>query len=254
MTDALIGYSGFVGGSILRARSFDALFRSTNIAEIRGARFDTVVCCGAPAEKWRANRHPDEDLQRLAMLTDALTDVVARRFVLVSTIDVYPVPNGVDENTPIDPAAGEPYGRHRFALEEFCRSHFDTTIVRLPGLYGHGLKKNALFDLLHDRPVDTIPGNARFQFYDTDRVWQDVERILSAGLAVANITAEPIDMATIARHAFDRELPLAFSATAASYDVRSRYDGLVQGRDGYWFSAEAVLHGIRQFVERERSP
>ena len=253
MTDALIGYSGFVGGSILRSRSFDAMFRSTNIASIRGSRFDTIVCCGAPAEKWRANREPDEDVKRLATLTDALSDVVARRFVLISTVDVYPVPNGVNEETHIDPTAGEPYGRHRFALEEFCRAHFDTTIVRLPGLYGHGLKKNALFDLLNDRPVNTVPGNARFQFYDTDRVWQDIERVLSAGIPLANVTAEPVDMATVARHAFDRELPLAFSPTAASYDVRSTHDSVVHGRDGYWFSADAVLAGIRRFVEQERT-
>ena len=34
MTDALIGYSGFVGSTLLKQSQFGALFRSTNIAEI----------------------------------------------------------------------------------------------------------------------------------------------------------------------------------------------------------------------------
>ena len=51
---ALIGYSGFVGGNLLRQRSFDACFNSSNIEAIAGRSFDLVVCAGAPAEKWKA--------------------------------------------------------------------------------------------------------------------------------------------------------------------------------------------------------
>jgi hypothetical protein len=48
--DALIGYSGFVGSTLLKQRHFDSLFRSTNIDEIVGKTFDMVVCAGAPAQ------------------------------------------------------------------------------------------------------------------------------------------------------------------------------------------------------------
>jgi nucleoside-diphosphate-sugar epimerase len=252
MSDALIGYTGYVGGSILRERPFDACFRSSDIDSIRGSQFDTIVCCGAPAEKWRANRDSDEDSARLATLTNALSYVRARRFVLISTVDVYPSPSGVDERTVIDATASQPYGRHRYELEEFCRGRFDTTVVRLPGLYGHGLKKNAIFDLLNDRPVEAIPGNARFQFYDTERVWSDVERVLEAKLPTANITAEPVSMTTVAQEVFGRELPTPWNHSAPSYDVRSIHAGLVGGRDGYWFDASTVISGLQCFVASER--
>ena len=252
MSDALIGYSGFVGSAILRERSFDARYRSTDIDTIRGMEFDTIVCCGAPAEKWRANRDPDEDRARLATLTSALSYVRARRFVLISTIDVYPSPSGVDERTTIDAAASQPYGRHRYEFEEFCRRRFDTTVVRLPGLYGHGLKKNAVFDLMNERPIDAIPGNARFQFYNIARVWADVERVLAAGVSTANITAEPVSMTAVAEQVFGRELPTPWSHSAPSYDVRSIHAGLVDGRDGYWFDARAVMDGLQRFVASER--
>ena len=253
MTSALIGYSGFVGGAILRARSFDARFRSTDIDEIRGRQFDLVVCCGTPAEKWRANRDPAEDRARLATLTDALVDVRAERFVLISTIDVYPRPNDVNEDTPIDPSEAQPYGRHRYELEEFCRSHFETCVVRLPAMYGKGLKKNAIFDLMHDRPVDGLPGNACFQFYDVDHTWTDVERILAHGIHTANITAEPVSMTGVAQQVFGRTMSTPWSDTAPNYDARSLYADLAGGRRGYWYDAKTVIDGLVRFVAAERA-
>ncbi|WP_240726031.1 MULTISPECIES: hypothetical protein [unclassified Escherichia] len=62
--DALIGYSGFVGTTLLRQRRFDALYRSTNIDEIFGKTFDTVVCAAAPAQKWLANKDPADDIKK----------------------------------------------------------------------------------------------------------------------------------------------------------------------------------------------
>jgi nucleoside-diphosphate-sugar epimerase len=238
---------------MLRARTFDACYRSTDIDTIRGRRFDTVVCCGAPSEKWRANRNPEEDRTRLAVLTRALSEVDASRFVLISTIDVYPHPSGVDEDSVIDASAAQPYGRHRLALEEFCRTRFDTTVVRLPGLYGQGLKKNAIFDLLHDRLIDAIPGNGRFQFYDVDRVWSDVERIVATGIDIANITAEPVVMMDVATRVFQRDLPTPWIQSAPSYDVRSVHAELVGGRNGYWFNSAEVLDGLARFVADARA-
>lgn len=253
MTDALIGYSGFIGSVLRRARTFDAVYRSTDIDTIRGASFDTVICCGAPAEKWKANMNPEGDRANLRTLTDALATVRAARLVLISSVDVYPQPCGVDETTPIDPTALHPYGRHRLELEQFCLDRFETIVVRLPGLYGHGLKKNAVFDLLHDRAVDAIPGNARFQFYDTDRLWSDIQRVAATNLTLVNITAEPIDMNTVAARVFGRSLPTAFADGAPSYDIRSVHAGLVGGRDGYWFDAETEISGLQRFVQDQRA-
>lgn len=95
--DALIGHSGFVGTTLLRQRRFDACFRSTDIERIRGQRFDTIVCAGIRATKWQANREPDADRLAIQALQAALDDVQCRRFVLISTVDVFERPLGVDE-------------------------------------------------------------------------------------------------------------------------------------------------------------
>ena len=138
--DALIGWSGLIGSSLRRVRPFDAMFRSTDIDEMRGGAFDLVVCAGARAERWMANRDPEGDRAGIARLTDVLLTTRIRKLVLISTVDAYPVPAGVDEGTPIAREAGHPYGRHRYALERFCQDRFDCAVLRLPGLFGQGLK------------------------------------------------------------------------------------------------------------------
>lgn len=56
---ALIGSSGFVGQTLSKQAHFSHHFRSTNIGNIDGGTFDTVVCSAAPAQKkWIANREP----------------------------------------------------------------------------------------------------------------------------------------------------------------------------------------------------
>jgi len=252
-TSALIGYTGFVGGTLLRQARFDDRFRSTDIADIAGRRYDLLVCAGAPAEKWKANADPAADMASLQRLMDALARVHAEQVVLVSTVDVYPVPRGVDEGTPLDPAEGQPYGRHRLLLERFVAERFETLVVRLPGLYGHGLKKNIIFDLLNDNLVDRIDPAAVFQFYGLDRLWHDIETARAARLGLVNFATEPVAVADIARHAFERVLAPKAGGPAASYDVRTRHAALFGGRGGYLQTRAEVLDGIAAYVREARA-
>ena len=74
-----------------------------------------------------------------------LSHINARHCIGISTCDVYEVPQDVDEDTDIEATLEtlHPYGKHRFHIEEFMRSHFErVTIIRLPALFGKGLKKN----------------------------------------------------------------------------------------------------------------
>ena len=252
--DALIGHTGLVGGTIARARPFDAFFRSTDIDAMRGRSFDLVVCAGVRAEKWKANQDPGSDQAGIARLSDALETASIGHLVLISTVDAYPAPVAVDEATPIDAAAGQPYGRHRLAFEHFCTGRFACTIVRLPGLFGQGLKKNAVYDLLHDNAVDKIHPDSAFQFYDLDRLWPDVEQVRSARIPLVNLATEPVLMREVAAHAFGRDLGAPPAGVAPMrYDMRSRYAAQFGGRDGYWYDASYTLSALTRFVANERA-
>ena len=249
MPDALIGCTGFVGGNLARQMAFSDQFHSRNIADIRGKTYDTVVCAGVRAEKWKANADPAADKAGIRALLDHLTHVTARKFVLVSTIDVYPIPTGVDEDTMIDPAAASAYGRHRYELEREAADLFDTTVVRLPGLFGVGLKKNVVFDLLNDNLVERINPAGVFQYYDLSRLAADITTAASKRLDVVNFATEPVETADLAREVFGRELP-PLPGLAARYDFRSRHADLFGGGDGYFYGRDEVLRRMTAFACR----
>lgn len=256
MANALIGASGFVGSTLLRQTRFDALYRSTNIAGIKGRQFDTVVCAAAPAQKWIANREPAADRRNIDALIAHLDTVQCRRFVLVSTVDVFGVPVGVDEDSPVDENTLHPYGLHRRLLERFCAQRFERClVVRLPGLVGPGLRKNALFDLLNDNNLHAIDARGVFQFYPMVNLWPDLQRALDAGLPLLHLAGEPLSVADVAREAFGRDFDNQLANPPARYDLRSRHAALFGGQGGgqgtYAYTRRETLLAIRAYAQSE---
>jgi nucleoside-diphosphate-sugar epimerase len=250
MKAALIGYTGFVGSNLLREHFFDGLYCSSNIEAIAGECFDLVVCAGAPAVKWKANQDPPADRACLRRLMAELERTMAERFVLISTVDVYGRVNGMDEDCPSSGAT--PYGLHRLELEQFVAERFNALIVRLPALFGPGLKKNAIYDLLNNNQIEKIDGRAVFQFYNVRRLWRDIGIALDANLSLMHLVTEPVSMAEVARSAFGFEWVHHLSATPPSYDLRTRHAALYGGAGGYICGKDRVLAELADFVRTQR--
>jgi hypothetical protein len=254
MTDALIGYTGFVGSNLLKAEPHDlALFNSKNIQDIRGRSFRRVVCAGASAVKWLANQNPDKDREAIEILIDCLRYVSADSFTLISTIDVYDRPLAVTEDTRPIPAPTEAYGRHRLVLEDFVAGHFDRhLIVRLPALFGNGLKKNVIFDLMNDNGLDSINPESRFQWYPVSRLDADLRKLESTGHPVVNLATEPIATGQFHELFFaNKEIGKSPNA-AASYDMRTKYDSLLGGRSGYFMDRAHVVDALSDYLAHGR--
>ena len=255
MADALVGHTGFVGGNLAAQHRFTACFNSRNIESIRGRSFDTLVVSGMPAAKWLANRDSVGDHATLDSLWRNVVKCQANSVVIVSTVDVYPAPLGVDEGTMIESMFQQPYGKHRLELERRASFHFPRVLsVRLPGLYGPGLKKNAIYDLMNGNQVEKIHPDAKYQFYNLNRLWSDIRTALDSGLAVVNLATEPVSMREVARVAFGHAFGSAPGTLPAEYDMRTRHAGLFGGREGYLESKAEVLSGIAAFVAGERVP
>lgn len=154
LPSGLIGHTGFVGGALLRQTHFDACYNSANIRDITGARFGTLVCAAAPGSMLEANRAPERDKAAIDALIERLGRVTAERFVLISSIAVLADFAGGDDEGTSAYQEELAYGRHRRALEAFVEQRFPAhLIVRLPALFGAGLRKNFLFDLLNPVPA-----------------------------------------------------------------------------------------------------
>lgn len=252
---ALIGHTGFVGSNLDRQLHFTARFNSGTIGELAGQSFDTIVCSGVRAVKWMANREPEADWAAIEQLLGPLSQAKARRLVLISTIDVYADPVGVDEDTP-PPVENHAYGRHRLRVEEFVREHFPVHhIIRLPGLFGTGLKKNVIFDLIHANCLEMIQPASAFQYYDLEHVGADLLKVVGANLPLVNIATEPVATQAI----LDAFAPGAEVGAKAGpvgrYDFRSKHAPLWRGeagRDGYLYDSRTVLAEIGAFMAAER--
>ncbi|TAJ92130.1 MAG: NAD(P)-dependent oxidoreductase [Reyranella sp.] len=252
--DALIGYTGFVGDTINRSDwPFAARFNSANIETMRGERFDTVVCAGVYAEKWKANRAPDADWSSIQRLIDILDTVSANRFVLISTIDVYPTPLNVTEDDLPPRGAGEPYGRHRLELEYWIANKFPRHhILRLPALFGPGLKKNAIFDLLVGNLVDRINPNGVYQWYPVARIAADIRRVIDADVRLINIAVEALRTGDIAEQLFPGVAIGSPDLPVARYDMRTRHAALLGGRGDYHMDASNAFAELSSYVSAVR--
>lgn len=251
---ALIGFTGFVGSTLLRERNFDYLYNSHNIDDIKGGEFSTVVCAGVSAVKWWANKNPIEDKAAINRLVGSLDAINTDHFVLISTVDVYPEPFNVTEADVPDHLVAQPYGRHRRELERWATERFPKcTIVRLPGLFGHGLKKNLIYDLLTGNQTENISPNGILQWYALSRFANDLDRIIKAGLSLVNIAPEGVKTETIAETFFPGSRIGVTDMSGPKYDMRTIHAEVLGGKGIYHMDSATVLADLGAFIARERS-
>jgi hypothetical protein len=150
----LVGDTGFVGSNLASQYPFTATANSATVATSYGTAPDLCVYAGVRSEKFLANSAPEQDYEQIEAAIENIRRIEARRLVLVSTIDVYHTPLAVNESSPVDTAGLHPYGLHRYRLEEWVASHVpEHLIVRLPALFGKGIKKNFIYDLINVIPA-----------------------------------------------------------------------------------------------------
>ena len=252
MKVALIGYTGFVGRNLERQLCFDGKYKynSKNITDIQGKSFDIIYCSGVSAVKWLANMDPDSDLINIVSLLLSLERVKTNRFVLLSTIDEYRKPINVSETTPISTEGHHAYGTHRRLVENFVQERFSNYhIIRLPGLFGDGLKKNVIFDLLNNNQIEKIHSDSIFQFYNLNSLSHDIQIVINTGLSIVNFATEPVSVKEIASHAFGVEFDNRPHANPSHYDMQTnhaRFFG-VEGR--YLYRRKNVLDGIKVYAD-----
>ncbi len=153
MDKTLVGYTGFVGSNLELQSHFNKKYNSTNISEAFESEHGLVVYSGVRAEKFLANSDPETDFLHVMQAVENIKRMKFKKLVLISTVDVYKNTTGVDENTPIDTEDLHPYGKNRYCLEQWVMENIkDYHIIRLPGLFGSGIKKNFIFDMINVIP------------------------------------------------------------------------------------------------------
>jgi hypothetical protein len=248
--NALIGYTGFVGSNLADTLTFDALYNSKNILDIRGKSFDKVICAGVSAVKWWANQNPEQDKAQIDVLLENLATIKTDVFILLSTVDVYRQPNGANEDDVPDVTGLHAYGRHRLYVEEFVKTHFPRHhIIRLPALFGTGLKKNIIYDLLYCNGLDVINPRSSFQWYPLQRLVNDMAIIEQADIPLVNLAVEPIATTVIQERYFSNVAIGTHPAAEAHYDMHTKYSALFGQDLPYMMRQEEILSALQDFVK-----
>jgi hypothetical protein len=133
-------------------------------------------------------------------------------------------------------------------LEQWVSRRFERHhIIRLPALFGTGLKKNAVFDLINDNRLSFIDPASQFQWYPLARLASDIAMVQSAGVPVINLVTEPIAMETI-RQRFFPDKALGGQSAPVAYDVKTRHGRLFGGNAEYAMRAPDVMTALAQYL------
>ena len=121
---ALVGYTGFVGSNLYDSADFDAVYNSKNIEKAYGTEPELLVYAGLRAEKYLANNAPEKDMALIVQAEENIRKIAPKKLVLISTVDVFKDPQGVDENSEIDTKDLHAYGYNRYLFEQWVREYY----------------------------------------------------------------------------------------------------------------------------------
>jgi len=244
----LVGYTGYVGTNLFRQKSFAFLYNSKNIDDIKGRDFDLLVCSGAPGIKWIANKNENEDYASINKLIGCLKYIKAKRIVLVSTIDVYCQVDKVNEDTPIHKNKLNPYGKHRRILEEYVANNFNSTIIRLPGIFGKKMVGGLIYDYIL-KNIKFLPKEGLVQLYNLDNLWKDVSLAINNELNVINFATEPIKIKELTEKVFKYQDNTKFRGLAPYYDMRTKHSKIWGNNRFYIYSKINIMKDISLFYK-----
>jgi sugar phosphate isomerase/epimerase len=247
---ALIGYTGFVGSNLHFDYRFTDIYNSKNISEIANKNYDCVVCAGISAKKWYANLHPDEDKKQIDDLIDILKTAKVNKFIFISTIDVYDQINiGLNEDY-VNLGNTHAYGRNRLYAENSIKELFDDyCIIRLPGLFGFGLRKNIIYDYLNNN-LKELSFESEFQWYDVADLIYDINKAIESNLKVVNLFTEPIknyELVDVFKK-YNNGFDVNDNQNFVTYNTKTKYDST-----GYVQNKAYVLRKIDHYIKNIKS-
>lgn len=302
MFDLLVGSTGFVGGNIIAKHKFSNTCHSSDISEYYGTSPDLCIYAGVPSAMYLANANPEADLEIMKLARKNIKMINPKQLVLISSIAVYQNSIGKNELSIMDEEILSAYGKNRLQLEKWIRKDYpNALIIRLPALYGIGLKKNFIFDLHTIIPsmlnlqkykelVNKTPlikesytlrnnefyclnknykkvelkeffinndfnaisftdSRSKYQFYNLERLWDDINIALKKSITVINLCTPPVTAKEIYSLVYgDTDWNNELNREPFDYDLHSIYSEELGGKGYYLCSKQEELEDIKRFM------
>jgi nucleoside-diphosphate-sugar epimerase len=238
----IVGSSGFIGSNLLQ--NFPNAFEISREILERGcdAEFEMLLIAAPNADKWKINQNPLDDRTEIDRFAERLNLLKSHHCILFSTVDVYPMEEIVDEQSKT--ITGLNYGSNRAHFESLLSGIFaNLQIRRIGGLFGQGMKKNVIFDALHNS-FDQLRNYSPFSTHQYLSVSKSIQIALDQkfqNTTIVNVVGPPIkleDLLPQCRPYFNADRP------KISYDIRTQHNN----NENYFSRSEDVIADVQKFL------
>ena len=244
---ALIGYTGFIGSNLLDFNKKLIKYNSKNIYKIRNRKFDIVICAGTSSKIWLSKKNPIEDKKKIKNLIDNLQTIKTKKFVLISTSEVYGKKKNCVETNQNLHNINNNYGLNRLMLENFVEKKFQNNfILRLPIVYGKNFSKNCIYDLINKNEIHKLNGSDLIQIYNVSNLKKDIKFAIKNKINKLNISSKPIKLSMLANKFF--KIKLKNNKKFRKIDIKSIYGK----NNGYFFSQNKTQKDLSIFLKKNK--
>lgn len=175
---AIIGANGFVGKAITNVfknsgeyEVFEVTRENYDESKNKKIDFDYIIHSAMPSKRWWAANNPLADFDATVRLTaDILYNWKFKKLLLVSSVSARL-------------QTSHPYGCHKHVAEVLTLDYSSENVVfRLGGLFGNGLDKGVIFDMIEGNEVFMTEDSAFNYINITDAAELIKENIESYGI------------------------------------------------------------------------
>jgi hypothetical protein len=238
--NAIIGYTGFIGSYLLSKLDNIDLYNRSNILNIINKNYNIIYFCGLYASKWYINNNKDYDDYTINQYLNIIKNINFNRFILISTIDVYNNNNSYNENDISNNIYSyEVYGKNRLYFEEQLKLIIDINklnIIRLPSIFGYGMKKNIIYDLIYNNNLEDISLESEFQWYPINRLYDDINYVYNHNIRLINLFTEPIKTIEIINKFFPILRDICDGKNIIKYNHKTIFKD-----SGYWLNKDEIF-------------
>jgi len=251
MRNCIIGYSGFVGNKISKKKKFIKI-NSKNIQKIENKSFDVIYCAAPTGKKFIVNKNPLKDFKNIVKLIKILKTVKCKKFILISTIDIYQYKtNKVNEKYIPKKKYIESYGSNRLYFEEFIKKFFENHhVIRLPNLFGDGLKKNFIYDLIYRERI-FINKKSVVQLFNLNKLDLYINKIIKKNIKCINLVSPPLKVLELNNLVKNKNK--TFLGKLYKYNITSIHSYKFQKKSKYIISKTDIKKDFIRFYKKNSS-
>lgn len=108
------------------------------------------------------------------------------------------------------------------------------------------------FNNLGFSALNFTDSRSKYQFYNLERLWGDIQTALDAGLVLWHPATEPVSAGEVYEYLTGKTFVNELMGDPVDYDYRTVYAEVFAGKEGYICSKNKILNDIKQYVEESK--